>query len=90
MEKVGSPARTSTARKFGISEYLAGSPYHLIVTPYRKRSDPLDPVRYIVETASADGIIFSRTEPMDARVRYLSPRTVIAEMEALRRSIEEG
>jgi LacI family transcriptional regulator len=59
---------------YGISEYLAGSPYHLIVTPYRKRSDPLDPVRYIVETASADGIIFSRTEPMDARVRYLSER----------------
>ena len=59
---------------YGISEYLAGSPYHLIVTPYSKRSDPLDPVRYIVETASADGIIFSRTEPMDARVRYLSER----------------
>ena len=35
---------------YGISEYLAGSPYHLIVTPYNMRSDPLDPVRYIVET----------------------------------------
>ena len=35
---------------YGISEYLAGSPYHLIVTPYNLRSDPLDPVRYIVET----------------------------------------
>ena len=56
---------------YGISEYLAGTPYHLIVTPYDLRSDPLDPVRYIVETGSADGIIFSRTEPQDARVRYL-------------------
>ena len=28
-------------------------------------------MRYIVETASADGMIFSRTEPNDARVRYL-------------------
>ena len=56
---------------YGISEYLSGSPYHLIVTPYNLRSDPLDPVRYIVETASADGIIFSRIEPQDARVRYL-------------------
>ena len=28
-------------------------------------------MRYIVETGSADGIIFSRTEPQDARVRYL-------------------
>jgi len=56
---------------YGISEQLAGSPYHLIVTPYSLKSDPLDPVRYIVETGSADGIIFSRIEPQDARVRYL-------------------
>jgi LacI family transcriptional regulator len=56
---------------YGVSEFLVGSPYHLIVTPYNLRSDPLDPVRYIVETASADGIIVSRTEPQDARVRYL-------------------
>ena len=55
----------------GISEQLAGTPYHLIVTPYSLRSDPLDPVRYIVETGSADGIIFSRIEPQDPRVRYL-------------------
>jgi LacI family transcriptional regulator len=58
----------------GISEYLAGSPYHLIVTPYSLQSDPLAPVRYIVETGSADGIIFCRTEPEDARVRYLHER----------------
>ena len=38
------------------------------------RRDPLDPVRYIVETGSADGVIFSRTEPQDARVRYLHER----------------
>lgn len=56
---------------YGITEYLAGSPYHLIVTPYSRLNDPLDPVRYIVETASADGVVFSRTEPEDARVRYL-------------------
>ncbi len=59
---------------YGISEFLAGSPYHLIVTPYNMQSDPLDPVRYIVETGSADGIIFSRTEPQDPRVRYLHQR----------------
>jgi LacI family transcriptional regulator len=59
---------------YGISEYLAGSPFHLIVTPYGKHSDPLDPVRYIVETGSADGVIFSRTEPEDPRVRYLHER----------------
>lgn len=59
---------------YGISEYLAGTPYHLIVTPYRSTDDPLDPVRYIVDTGSADGIIFSRTEPRDPRVRFLSER----------------
>ncbi len=58
----------------GISGRLASTPYHLIVTPYSRRADPLDPVRYVVETGSADGIIFSRTEPDDPRVRYLAER----------------
>lgn len=59
---------------YGISEHLSGTPYHLIVTPYSRRADPLEAVRYIVETGSADGVIFSRTEPQDARVRYLHER----------------
>ncbi len=58
----------------GISGHLAGTRYHLVVTPYRLGTDPLDPVRYIVETGSADGIIFSRTEPRDPRVTYLHER----------------
>jgi LacI family transcriptional regulator len=57
---------------YGISEALAPTPYHLIVTPYSRNNDPLEPVRYIVETGSADGIIISRTEPDDKRVRYMS------------------
>lgn len=56
----------------GISAHLAGTPYHLVVTPYQLGEDPLDPVRYVCETGSADGVIFSRTEPEDARVRYLT------------------
>ncbi|NMG40837.1 substrate-binding domain-containing protein [Chelativorans sp. ZYF759] len=58
----------------GISGHLAATPYHLIVTPYSRKSDPMDPIRYVVETHSADGIILSRTEPEDARVRYLAER----------------
>lgn len=58
----------------GISGHLAATPYHLIVTPYSRKSDPMDPIRYVVETHSADGIIFSRTEPDDPRVRYLAER----------------
>ncbi|MBL8581925.1 MAG: LacI family DNA-binding transcriptional regulator, partial [Rhizobiaceae bacterium] len=59
---------------YGISEELAATPYHLIVTPYSRSNDPLEPVRYIVETGSADGIIISRTEPNDSRVRYMRDR----------------
>ena len=33
---------------YGISEYLAQTPYHLIVTPYSRTNDPLEPVRYVV------------------------------------------
>lgn len=58
----------------GISERLAETPYHLVVTPYSRHGDPMAPIRYVVETGSADGIIFSRTEPNDPRVRYLSER----------------
>jgi len=59
---------------YGISGHLAQTPYHLIVTPYSRNNDPLEPVRYVVETGSADGIIISRTQPDDARVRYMLDR----------------
>ncbi|GAB4359360.1 MAG: LacI family transcriptional regulator [Oricola sp.] len=57
---------------YGISEVLRGTPYHLVITPYPLAGDPMEPVRYIVETGSADGIILSRTELQDRRVRYLT------------------
>lgn len=57
---------------FGITEVLAGTPYHLVVTPYSHSKDPMVPVRYILDTGSADGVILSRTEPNDPRVRLLS------------------
>lgn len=59
---------------YGISEVLAATPYHLIVTPYSGSNDPMDPVRYVVETGSADGVIISRTEPDDRRVRFMAER----------------
>ena len=55
----------------GLSQVLSTTPYHLVVTPHFLNADPMDSVRYITESGSADGIIFSRTEPMDPRVRYL-------------------
>lgn len=61
----------STHLVYGLSQHLAQTPYHLIVTPYELGNDPVDAVRYVVETGSADGVIFSRTEPVDPRVQYL-------------------
>lgn len=58
----------------GISEAIGETSYHLIVTPYGIDQDPLDPVRYVVETGSADGIILSRTMPNDPRIAYLAER----------------
>lgn len=59
---------------YGIAEVLAPTPYHLIVTPYFSQDDPMDPIRYVVETGSADGVIISRTEPDDRRVRFMAGR----------------
>ena len=55
----------------GISEVLASTQYHLVVTPYRAQDNALDPVRYVLETGAADGVIISRTEPKDPRVALM-------------------
>lgn len=56
----------------GISAALRDTSYHLVVTPYSYANDPMDPVRYVVETGSADGVILSRIERQDRRIRYLT------------------
>ena len=58
----------------GISEVLAATPYHLVITPYRFAKDALAPVRYVLDTGAADGVIISRTEPKDARVELMMER----------------
>lgn len=59
---------------YSIAAALRGTPYHLIVTPFFPDQDPMDPVRYIVETESADAIILNQTKPDDPRIRYMSER----------------
>ncbi|MBO3760515.1 substrate-binding domain-containing protein [Ciceribacter sp. L1K23] len=61
---------------FGISEVLSGTPYHVVVTPHSHSKDPMLPVRYILDTGSADGVIISRIEPDDPRVRLLEERNM--------------
>jgi LacI family transcriptional regulator len=56
----------------GITDCLEGTPYHMIVTPYSKHGDPVAPIRHLVETEAVDGIIISRIEPEDARVKYMT------------------
>jgi LacI family transcriptional regulator len=55
----------------GISEALRGTQYHLQVLPQNIDQDPIDPVRYIVDTAAADGLILTHSEPQDLRVKML-------------------
>ncbi|GAA3874008.1 LacI family transcriptional regulator [Celeribacter arenosi] len=54
-----------------IAGELRNTPYHLVVTPYFPDEDAMVPVRYVVETQSADAIILNQTEPNDPRVDYL-------------------
>lgn len=55
----------------GLTAALRGTPYHLVITPSFANADPIEPVTYIVRNKMADGVIFARTEPQDARVKLL-------------------
>ncbi len=57
-----------------IAGALQNTPYHMIVTPYFPDDDIMKPIRYIVETGSADAVIFNQTQPADPRVAYLMAR----------------
>ncbi len=50
---------------------LRDTPFHLVVTPDFPDDDLLKPIKYIVETGSADAIIINRIQPEDPRVAYL-------------------
>lgn len=50
---------------------LRHTPYHMIITPFFQGEDPMDPVRYLAETRSADAVILNQTQPEDPRVAYL-------------------
>ncbi len=64
----------STKLISSVAESLDGTRFHLNVMPYRNADDQMRPIRYIVETGSADAIIFNQIEPADPRVSYLMER----------------
>ncbi len=53
---------------------LRNTPFHMIMTPFFPDQDPMEPVRYIVETGSADAVILNQIQPQDPRVAYLMER----------------
>jgi LacI family transcriptional regulator len=55
----------------GLTAALRGTPYHLVITPNFRNVPPIEPIDYILRNRAADGVIFSRTEPNDARVKLL-------------------
>ena len=57
-----------------IAATLRGTTYHMNVTPYFPAEDPMTPIRYIVETQSADAIIINQIQPRDPRIAYLMER----------------
>lgn len=59
---------------YSIARALKGTAYHLVVMPFFPDEDPMTPIRYLVETGSADGIILNQTRPDDPRIRYMTER----------------
>ena len=59
---------------YSIARTLKGTSYHLVIMPFFPEEDPMSPIRYIVETGSADGVIVNQTRPDDPRVRYMHER----------------
>ena len=56
----------------GLARAMHGTAYHLIVMPNVQHLSNLEAVDYITRNGMADGLILSRTEPLDPRVRLLS------------------
>lgn len=59
---------------YSIANALRGTAYHMVVMPFFPDQDPMEPIRYIVETESADGVILNQTKPDDPRIRYMRER----------------
>ena len=54
-----------------VAKGLQGTRYHLNVMPHSTHDDYMKPIKYIVETRSADAVILNQIEPEDRRVAYL-------------------
>ena len=71
MPSEGDVLSTATELTNSIALELRDTQFHLNMLPWFPDEDPLRPIKYIVETRSADAIIFNMTEPEDQRAAYL-------------------
>ena len=55
----------------GITEALRDTSYHLVITPLFRNVQPIVPIQHIVRNRMADGVIFSKAEAVDERIRFL-------------------
>ncbi|MGN1281698.1 MAG: LacI family DNA-binding transcriptional regulator [Succinivibrio sp.] len=60
----------------GLTSGLEGTPYNLSVVPMLPGQDPLEPVRYAVESRLAGGVIINVTKTRDERVTYLQEKNI--------------
>lgn len=55
----------------GLSEAVRNTAYHIVITPLFRGVEPIEPIRHIVRNRMADGVIFSKAESFDERIRFL-------------------
>lgn len=55
----------------GLTEAVRDTAYHVVITPLFRNVQPIEPIRHIVRNRMADGVIFSKAESFDERIRFL-------------------
>jgi LacI family transcriptional regulator len=55
----------------GLTEAARDTAYHIVITPLFRNVEPIEPIRHIVRNRMADGVIFSKAESFDERIRFL-------------------
>ncbi len=55
----------------GLTEALRETAFHVVITPLFRNVSPMEPIRHIVRNRMADGVIFSKAESFDERIRFL-------------------
>lgn len=55
----------------GLTEAVRDTAYHIVITPLFRNVQPIEPIKHIVRNRMADGVIFSKAETFDERIRFL-------------------